>query len=178
MTLIAGFDLATRCCGVTVGSGEGRPAVGVFHYEYVGEDLGLLLEAFDLDLERLRGAHGMPTHLVYEAPVLVKQNTLIFMRKVHGMGAYLELWARRQGATCEEASPSALKKRLTGDHQASKIDMVNMCKRLGLPLPPGEAAKDAADSVAAWLIGLQHHGDRGHLTKWDQAVYSRRGFIT
>jgi hypothetical protein len=77
---------------------------------------------------------------------------------------------------CEEASAQALKKRLTGVHTAKKREMVAMCRGLGVRLPAGEAAEDAADSFAAWLVGLTSHG-RQHLTKWDQALYSHRGYL-
>lgn len=174
--MIWGADLATRCTGITAGVGDEMPAVGVWHFEHCGDDLGQLLADLDRNLCNL--ADRMPpTAVVYEAPVLVKVNTLLFMRKVHAMGGYLELWCRRRNVICEEASPSKLKKALTGDHAAPKAAMVQICRRLGVKLPTGEAAKDAADSFACWYVGLQGHG-REHLTKWDTAIYGRRGSLT
>lgn len=173
--MIAGFDLATRICGVTIGDGTTMPAVGHWAYGYVGDDLGALLEAFERDLNAITARIGMPTHVIYEAPILLPSDRLLVLRKIYGLGAYLELWCKRHGIVCQEASAKALKKRLTGMHTASKDDMVKMCKRLGVPLPPGDAAKDAADSFAAWLVGLTYHA-RKHVTAWDQALYSRRGF--
>lgn len=173
--MIWGIDIATRCTGITSGTGETMPAVGAWHFDYCGNDLGQLLHDFDVELEKL-AARMPPEVVIYEAPILLPSDKLLVLRKIYSMGAYVELWARKRGVKVEEASARALKKALTGNHMAKKDDMVAMARRLGLHLPAGEAAKDAADSFAAWYVGLQNHA-RQHVTKWDQAIYSRRGFL-
>ena len=175
--IVIGLDLATRICGVTIGDGAKMPACGAWNYDYCGADLGGLLEAYDADLEKLVTVHGAPAAVIYESPLLLPSDRLLVLRKIYSLGAYTELWAKRRGILCQEASAKALKKRLTGNHAASKDDMVAMCKRMGVPLPKGPEAKDAADSFAAWLIALTHHGDKGALARWDQALYGRRGAL-
>lgn len=172
--MIWGLDTATRCTGITAGTGETMPAVGVWNFDYCGEDLGQLLADFDARLTELAGRMP-PKVIIYESPLLLPGDKLLTLRKLYSLGAYLELFGRRLGARVEEASAKRLKKALTGNHTAKKAEMVAICRRLRVPLPPGDAAQDAADSFAAWYVGLQHHG-REHLTRWDQAIYSRRGY--
>ena len=174
--MIWGLDTATRCTGITAGDGAKMPAVGAWFFDYCGDDYGLLLAEFDRCLTDLETRMGTPRVVIYEAPIApLPRDKLMTLRKLYSMGPYLELWCRGRGVRCEEAGNQALKKRLTGNHRAEKAMMVEMCRRLGVPLPRGDAAKDAADSFAAWLIGVTHHA-RQHVTAWDQALYSRRGF--
>jgi Holliday junction resolvasome RuvABC endonuclease subunit len=174
--VIWGLDIATRCTGITAGDGAAKPAIGVWQYDYCGNDLAHLLEAFDKDIESLAGRFP-PRMIMYEAPLLLPSDKLLVLRKIYSMGAYLELWARRRQVRVEEASPQALKKRLTGSHKASKDEMVRMVRQLGMHLPNNDTAKDMADSFAAWMVGLTYHGNKAHLTRWDQALYGRRGFL-
>lgn len=172
--MIFGIDIATRCTGWAAGDGAQRPQVNVWTYEYVGDDLAALLEAFDADLTRLEGAMGTPKVLIYESPLLLPHDRLLPLRKAYAMGGYLELWCKRRSVVVEEASAVSLKKLLTGNHKASKDDMVAMCRRLGINLPRGEAAKDAADAFAAFLCGVHNHA-REHQPMWDRMIYSPRG---
>lgn len=172
--MIWGLDLATRCTGVVAGDGSCMPAIGVWKFGYCGDDLGQLLEDYDVELNKL-AARFPPTVLIYEAPILLPSDKLLPVRKIFSMGAYTELWAKRRDARCEEVSSKAIKKAVTGNHVASKDEMVATVRRLGVPLPTGEEAKDAADAWGAWYVGLQHHA-RAHVTRWDQALYSRRGY--
>lgn len=174
--MVWGVDTATRITGITAGTGEGMPACGAWTFDYCGTDLGQLLEDFDTKLTELAG-RCPPDVIMYESPLLLPGDRLLVIRKLYAMGAYLELFGRRTGAKVEEASAKALKKALTGNSSASKNDMVAVCRGLRVPLPAGEAAKDAADSFAAWYVGLIHHG-KEHLPKWDQAILTRRGFLT
>ena len=154
------------------------PECSAWEYERVGADLGLLLELFDRDLSAL-AERLPPTHVIYEAPLLLKWDKLPTLRRVYSMGAHLELWGRRRGVVVQEEDPKNLKRRLTGDSYAKKADMVRMAKRMGVRLPPGGAegpAGDAADAYAAWLVGVTFHA-KEHLPMLDQALYSRRGAL-
>lgn len=175
--MLWGLDTASRCTGITAGTGEAMPACGAWHFDHCGDDLGMLLADFDRQLQGLAD-RARPDVILYEAPILLPGDKLLTLRKLYSLGAYLELFGRRIGAKVEEGSSKTLKKRLTGNFVAKKPEMVAACRRLGVRLPPGEAAKDAADSFAAWLVALEHHGDRSYLTKWDQLLYSRRGQLT
>lgn len=152
------------------------PAVGAWKYDYVGADLGALIEAFNVDLERLVALHGTPSHVVYESPILLPHDKLLPLRKIFSMGGHLEWWCRRRLIVCTEVTPQALKKRLTGMRSASKEEMVAVCRRLGVPLPADDSAKDAADSFAAWLVCLTSYGKQ-NLPAWDQALYGKRGLL-
>lgn len=170
-----GLDLATRRCGWTAGDGATRPYAGAWLYDHVGDDLGELLELFDRDLCKL--AERFPPHVItYEAPIKMQWDKLLTIRKIYSLGAYLELWARRRGVRVEEADPKALKVRLCGTHKAEKKEMVRMAVRLGINLPDGPGREDAADSFAAWLVGVQHHAKQ-HLPAWDAALYGGRGLL-
>lgn len=177
MTMVWGIDSATRCTGITAGTGERMPAVGVWEFDHCGDDYGLLLHEFGEKMNELASRLGAPTVVIYEAPIPPRpHDKLMTLRKLYSMGPYLELWCRDRGVICQEEPPRALKKALTGNHLAKKPAMVAMCRQLGVRLPKGPAAEDAADSFAAWYIGVQHHA-RQHVTKWDQALYSHRGFL-
>lgn len=171
-----GVDIGITSTGITAGDGFTAPAIDAWQFEDCGADLGRALECFETNLDAM-AAERPPRAVVYEAPLLTKRDfasgRLLVLRKTYAMGAFLELWSRKIGAVCEEASHSALKKRLTGDHQAEKKHMVAMVRRLGLPLPK-IGPQDAADSFAAWLVALEHHGDRAALTAWDQKLYGQR----
>lgn len=182
MTMLWGIDSASRLTGITAGAGDVMPAVGVWDYDDCGDNVGALMEALWRDLDALAARLGIPTAVIFESPILTgndyAKGGLLKLRKLYGMTAVIELWCALRKITCEEASSKALKKRLTGDFLAKKPAMVAMCRRLKVPLPPGKGAEDAADSFSAWLVGLEHHGDRALLTKWDQLLYSRRGQLT
>lgn len=171
--MIWGVDTATILTGITAGTGADEPAVGVWEFEHCGEDLGHLLEQFDARLTRL-AEQRPPSVILYEAPILKKFDALLKLRKLYSMGAYLELFGRRMGARVEEVSAKAMKKALTGNHEADKALMVAVCRRLGLRLPTGEGAKDAADSFAAWYVGVRLHAPE-HAARWDTAIQQVRG---
>lgn len=173
--MIWGLDTASRCTGIAAGDGSTMPAVGAWTFDHCGEDYGQLLWDFDRELEKLAGRLP-PTIILYESPIPpMPRDKLATLRKLYSMGPYVELWAKKRGVPYEEVSAIKLKKSLTGNHLASKDEMVAMCRRLRVPLPAGDAAKDAADAFAAWYYGVQHHA-RQHVTAWDQAIYSRRGY--
>lgn len=176
-----GLDTATRLTGWTAGTGETRPEAGVWKYDHCGNDLGLLLDLFDRDLNAL--ADRLPPHaIIFEEPIKLQWDKTWTLRKLFSMAAHIELWALRRGRAegrvivCQEENSKVLKKRLTGRHNAEKPDMVAMAEKLGISLPEGKGREDAADSFAAWLVGIQHHA-KEYLPRWDQALYSPRGFL-
>lgn len=178
--MIWGIDSATRCTGITAGTGEVMPAVGAWSFDHCGDDIGELMHHLWKKLDALAALRGMPVAVILESPILTERDFskggLLKLRKLYGMVAVVELWCKFNGVRCEEASSKALKKRLTGNYLAKKPEMVAMCRRLRVPLPSGKAAEDAADSFAAWLIGVENHA-RPQITKWDQALYGHRGFL-
>lgn len=173
--VIWGLDLATRRCGWSAGDGASRPYAGAWLYDHVGEDLGLLLELLERDLDAL-AVRFPPRVIMYEAPLLLPYDTLLKLRKIYSMGAFVELWARKRKVRVEEADPKALKRRLCGTAKADKKEMVRMAEKLGINLPDGPGKDDAADSFAAWLVGIEHHAKQ-HLPKWDAALYGGRGLL-
>lgn len=173
--MIWGIDTATRRTGWTAGDGATRPHAGVWLYDHVGEDLGLLLDLLDADLCKLAERYP-PTVIMYEAPLLLPYDTLLKLRKLYSLGAYIELWARRRGVKVQEADPKALKRRLCGTSKADKKEMVRMAVKLGIALPDGPGKDDAADSFAAWLVGIEHHA-KEFLPAWDSALYGGRGLL-
>lgn len=152
--MVAGFDLATRRCGWAVGDGTGAPEVGVWEYPQVDDDLGALLHAFHGSLIPFLELWS-PDHVIYESPVMARANTLSFSRKVHALGGMLELACYRRNISVSEGHPYTLKRVLAGSHKASKDEMVKAARDLGVLLPKGPGAKDAADASAAWLHGTQ-----------------------
>lgn len=177
--MIWGVDIATRCTGWCVGTGGEMPVADFWEYDHVGEDLGALARAFRVDLNRLEARFGSPTHVVYEAPIDVPHNTLIYKRKAFGLGMILEEWATDEcrGAVCEEVDLRTIKSRLTGSHKAEKTEIVRAVRRLGVQLPPGDGAKDAADAFGAWLAGGVDHYAQHHQQHWDQLLYRSRGSL-
>jgi Holliday junction resolvasome RuvABC endonuclease subunit len=170
---LLGLDLATRRIGWCVGTGEIRPAAGTWRYDHVGDDLGLLAEMFMRDLDALADQH-QPTHIVYESPILLPSDRLLPLRKIYGLGMQVEHWGRRNNVHVSEEGPRALKKLLTGNHKAKKEDMVAVAIRMGISLPDGESAKDAADAFACWLCAVQHYA-KPFLPRWDALLYGSRG---
>lgn len=176
--LIYGFDIATRCTGWCVGTGEVKPTLGSFKYAHVGDDLGLLGEMFERDLNALAERFGDPTVICYETPLLLPSDRLLPLRKAYGMGMQLERWARKRGAETCEIGAKLIKKRLTGDSSAKKDVMVDMVqRRLAIQLPAGKEREDMADAFGCWLAaGVDHHA-KPFQPRWDALLYSGRGLL-
>lgn len=172
--MIVGFDISTKSTGYCAGTGACSPETDAWKYEQVEDDLGLLLWLFDHDLTKLFDRVS-PTHVLVEAPIMMTRDKLLTVRKLYSMSAYLELFCRRRGVVCREETVFALKKRLTGSVKADKTEMVRMAKqKLRIALPKGAGERDAADAVAAWLIGLDYYAPQ-HQPSWDKLLYGARG---
>jgi hypothetical protein len=201
---IVGLDIATRLTGWTAGSGDALPACDVMRFPFVDDDYGRLIDLFDQNLAALV-ERFKPGAFVYEGPILVvnrkKRRTAdggwitvghnggppieddgghtdrpMVLRKIYGMGTHLEFFCRRRGIECSEVTLQAIKKMVTGDHNADKARLVEVARKCGLTLPTGPAAKDAADSWGAWLLGLQHYNPAAS-RKWDTRIWSPRGAL-
>lgn len=176
--MIWAFDLATRCTGWCAGTGERRPAFGAFFYPQVGSDLGALAAAFERDLNVLLDRFGTPTHIVYESPILLPSDKLINLRKIYGLGYGTERWAARRKIPVSEISAKAIKKRITGNHTASKDEMVDMIvRRLGFQLPSGPERKDIADAIGCWLAGGVDYHAKQFQPQWDAMLYGSKGAL-
>lgn len=174
--MIFAFDIATRCTGWCIGTGETKPEVGFLRYDKVGRDIGALAVAWETDLNSLLQRFGKPTVVVYEEPIKTDRDKVLTLRKTYGMGYGLERWCGRRGILCQEESLWAIKKRLTGNSRADKLAMVDVVqRRLGIPLPTGEERKDMADAVGVWLTaGVDHHAKQFQ-GRWDSKLYGSRG---
>lgn len=185
--VVSGFDLATRLTGWCAGDGEELPACGAYQFPMYGDDLGALGKHWD-DYLQIHFARFNPTRVIYEAPILVvnhrgrgpgrRTDDMGKLRKLYGMGFYLEAFCKKRGVPCAEESLQALKSQLTGNRHASKGDMVFVAQKVGLELPPNKAQgmEDAADAFAAWLCGIRHH-NKALSARYDSLIWGRRGAL-
>jgi Holliday junction resolvasome RuvABC endonuclease subunit len=179
--ILTGLDLATRLCGWCTGDGSTIPAANVFKLPQVGADIGWMLDVFDTALNLHIDAYK-PEAIVFEAPILVvkgrngsgRTDKLEVIRKIYNVEGHLEFVCRRRGIPCHEVSLRAIKKEVTGNHLADKDAMMVVARRVGINLPPGEGAKDAADAWGAWLLALRHY-NKPASGKWDSRIWGRRG---
>lgn len=188
---IIGLDIATRLTGWTAGDGATRPRLDVMKFPQVDEDYGHLIDLFDQNLVTLIETFR-PRAFIYEGPILVVNrkgrgqglpagsgsytDKPMTLRKIYGMGTHLEFVCRRRGIECSEVTLQAIKKEVTGDPNADKARIVAVAERLGLDLPKGPGAKDAADSWGAWLLGLRHYSPELS-RRWDKMIWSPRGAL-
>lgn len=171
--VLAAFDLASRRTGVCVGDGRGLPHADTWEFVQARDDLGLMLDQFHDRLEALLD-DGVAA-VIYEAPVLVSQrDNLLKLRKLYSLGPHLEWVCRTRGIPCHELTIYDVKYELTGSKQAEKADMVRAARKVGLGLPPGELAEDAADAFGAWLY-LLRHSNRALSAEFDRRLWGSRG---
>lgn len=177
--ILWGIDTSTKFTGWAAGAPDARPETGAWSHEHVGRDVGLLLELLRADMNAL--ADRLPPDvIIFESPILTRFDTPMKLRKLYSMPGYIELWARdlakARGAPVivQEENLKVLKKLLTGSSKAEKPEMVAMARKMGITLPKGEGAKDAADAFAAWLCCVHNHA-REHQPYWDRLLYSPRG---
>lgn len=155
MSGVLAFDLSPSLCGWAFAGVDGSLVADAFQLPPLGSDLGGLaqvLEAIVVTLiERFE-----PTSLAYEAPLLLRHDALLTLRKVYGLGMVLELIAARRGLPVSEMDPKRIKAVMTGDAYAKKSAVVAAAKRLGVQLPATKAAgqEDAADAVGCAIIAL------------------------
>lgn len=187
MTAIySAFDPGSQRMGWCVGSGETLPTVGTWRFVQTGDNYGAVLaqlaDAFHAHLMQWR-----PTEVCYEEPILIfnqrfkdargvwrkRNDNLATLRKTLPLGARLEEMCFRQDIPCHETSVASVKKELAGFRTAAKSEMVAAAEKLGVTLPPGPDAEDAADALGCWLVLLRSR-NRALSAKFDQALWGGR----
>lgn len=179
--MLLGLDLASRLNGWCCGAGWEVPECGTWEFPPIKGDYGLLLgtleDYLDVAFQRFR-----PTAVAYEAPILIsgkygqRADKLTTLRLLYPMGAFVSWYARKAGVPCHEFTVQEVKKEVTGNHTASKDDMVAIARKCGLALPAGEAAKDAADAFGVWLL-LLRKSNRDLSARWDKKIWGPRGAL-
>ncbi len=180
--MMLGLDLASRLTGWCCGSGSVIPACGAWPFPEIDGDFGLLLATLEdyLNVAHRRFAFDA---VAYEAPILVARgkgrrygDKLSTLRLLYPMGAFVEWWCRRNDVACWEVTVSAIKKEVTGNAYAPKDDLVAIARKVGLVLPSGDAAKDAADAWGAWLLLLRYTNPE--LSRaWDKRIFTPKGAL-
>lgn len=170
---LLGLDTATHWCGWTCGDGATVPDCGAWELPEAGDDIGLMLDAYDQRLNDILNRRIIGA-VAFEAPILTPYDTVLKIRKLYALGSHTEFVCRKRGLPCHEVDLRQVKKELTGNSEAKKDDMVAVARRLGLCLPTGPGAKDAADSLGVWLVLLREY-DRAASSQWDVAIHSRSG---
>lgn len=181
---LTSLDLATRLCGWTTGDGSTVPKCDVWKLPDVGADLGQMLDEYDRALYHHVETYR-PDAIGYEAPIIVHKASRtrqyadkpLTLRKIYSLGAHTEFVCLRRGIECSEIGLRKIKAELTGDSLASKASMVDMARRLGLTLPTGPGAEDAADSFGGFLVMLRHY-DKEASRAWDVRIMKARGGLT
>lgn len=178
--MLVGLDLASRLTGWCAGTGETVPACGAWEFGDHGTNYGATNQELVKGLEFLRMTYN-PTVMLYEAPILridhregFRSDSLHTLRKLIPLGVRVEEYCLDHGILCVEDNVKAIKKQLTGDQHADKKAMVAVARRVGLQLPAGEGAKDAADAFGCWYVAVRDYA-RHYLPRWDRAIWSPRG---
>lgn len=180
---LLGLDLASRLCGACVGDGAQLPHADTWELAPCGDDFGALLVQLDDYLNVTHARFGIDA-VAYEAPILIARgrdgrpygDNLRKLRLLYPLGAHVEFWCKRRGIPCFEVSIAAIKKEVTGNAYAAKDDLVAIAEKVGLALPRGEKAKDAADAWGAWLLLLRHMNPA--LSRdWDRKIWTPKGAL-
>lgn len=151
MVCTLGYDLAPGICGWAAVSADFIEA-GAFQLPPLGNDLGTLLAVFEQHHVQLE-ERFCPALVAFESPIMRKWDSLIDVRKIYSLGAFLEYLAIRSGLPVHEVDLRAVKSVMTGDAHADKALVVKAARRLGVILPAkdAEGRKDAADAVGVAL---------------------------
>jgi hypothetical protein len=171
--MLVGFDLSTKRNGWCAGDGSILPTAGAFilkERENVGQ-MGVEFQRHVLAIHERFPA----THWVIEESILTPRDQHWTLLRIYGVAFLLCVLGEKLGVECKFVHWSSVKAEFAGV-RAKKDDMIAMCERLGIALPPTkEAGKgDAADAAGVWKVGVRLFA-RQHLTRWDQAIYRRQG---
>lgn len=155
MASVLSFDLSPSLCGWCFAGQDGTLLADAFALPALGADLGGLAAALQAQVEALIDRFH-PTQMAYEAPLLLRHDSLIDLRKIYGLGVVLELLAHREGLAISEMDPKRVKTAMTGDPFAHKRDVVEAALRLGVTLPATKAQgrEDAADAVGVAVVQM------------------------
>ncbi len=181
--IYAGFDIATRLSGWTVGDGEAVPEVGHWSWPDRGDDIGQLLDDFDQDFNALRHRTGFNT-VGCEAPFIrfrgrkgsQRNDNPVFVFKIGALIGHLRWLCHRLDFPLVMYDPETVKLALAGFRKAEKSDMVAVAKKVGIRLSTGEAKKDEADAFGVWL-SIVRERDRKLGERWDRVIYGRQGAL-
>lgn len=152
---ILAFDLSPSLCGWAFAGTDGTLVADAFVLPPLGSDLGELAQVFEAIVVTLIERH-QPAFVSYEAPLLLRHDALLTLRKVYGLGVVLELISARLGLPVGEMDPKRIKAVMTGNAYATKAQVVAGARSLGVALPASRAAgvEDAADAVGCAIIAL------------------------
>lgn len=176
--MILGLDIATTV-GFAYGSGEGLPLVG--HVKLPPADDGARGDTFLTFwtwLRRMLDDTGASV-VIFEAPILpqpfIKAGRIVWPTSIatttilQGLVAIVEMeCARRERILCVQTSVTEVKKQLTGNGKAEKVDMVRAARKMGLTI----AIHDEADGVGVWLVGVRYYAKQ-HLHQFDRMLWGR-----
>lgn len=156
LPVLSFIDPGTRRMGWCCGTGAQLPRASAWRFPFTGESLGQMLDAMERALQNHIDAYR-PDCLGYERPILTKWDKLQPIRKTYSLGGMIEFVAFRRGIECVEVDLRTIKSELTGEHNASKADMVKAALRLGvvLPLTDADGREDAADAFGGFLVLLR-----------------------
>lgn len=180
---LLGLDLGSRLSGACCGDGAQLPHVDTWEFDPCGDDYGALLVQLDDYLNVTHARFGFEA-VAYEAPILITRgrngehygDNLRKLRLLYPLGAHVEFWCKRHEVECFEVSIAAIKKEVTGNAYAAKDDMVAIAEKVGLQLPSGEKAKDAADAWGAWLLLLRDINP-ALSREWDARIWTPKGAL-
>ena len=181
---ITGLDPASRLTGWATSSGD-IPLAGVWPMKQCGDDLGMMVDLFDqflsIHIDRFH-----PDVFVVEGPILIVNHhpkagnrptdTPGKLRKLYGLNSHIQFVCKRRGIVYQEETLQALKRELTGKSNGEKAEMVRVARRIGIELPDGPGEEDAADGVAACLIGIRRYVPLSS-RRFDQLIHGRRGAL-
>lgn len=178
--MILGLDQGIKLTGWCVGAGDGVPTAGAWRFDHIDpNDTPLLYSEYKSAFHRLLARFPAVSQVIYEAPFIDRyRDKVTSLRRRFGIDAVLELTCHEQNLIVEESPFGQLKRALAGFAKADKDDMVATALKLGVALPKTKAdgREDAADAVAAWLIGVRHYAPRFQ-PEWDRRLYSPRGAL-
>ena len=183
--MILGLDIATNT-GWCMGSGADTPALGSITMPSTGEEIGPFLDFYMRWLEaklsllkEAAAAEKTAPLLVFEAPMLPKARwnpqtgrleqaptNITTTRKLQSLAGVTELLAFRAGVTVREEYLQTVKKGLTGNGKADKLDMMRGAKRAGLE----PKTFDEADAFGVWLVGGVRKYAKKHAARWDRMM--------
>lgn len=173
--MLLGLDPGSQRMGWCVGSGDVLPFTGAWRFEQTGDDLGAMLAQLDGHLSHLLDNSGV-TNVAYEAPILLRHDSLARLRKTLSLGAHIEFACHQRGIPCSEVRLQDVKRELSGNARAEKDLMVTAAQKLGIALPTSKAdgREDAADAVGVWLLLLRAH-DPERSREFDRRLFGVRG---
>ncbi len=154
---VLAFDLSPSLCGWGFAGPGGELCADAFLLPPMGSNLGgIALHLEDMVVTLID--RFLPAQLSYEAPILLRHDSLIDLRRIYGLGMVLEYLAARADIPCGEVDLRQIKNLMTNDPFADKKLVVAAALALGVKLPATdkEGRKDAADALGCALVTLAY----------------------